>query len=211
MTLNEIAYNIADLAGKTDVPHFIERVKFNILYYRALLLRRDEDRNSRIPEQFLQSMCVPMEQVNASDCSGVSSDCNIMRSVDRIPNPVHIKRGNAFIYVGSVDNEKSYAPTTTSQLPYIQYSTFTANHPLYYIQDWYLYVVNSISQTIRVKGVFEDPRKLEVYNCEGEKFDDDSRFPCTADMVQRITASLVNGELQLVNNIDDGNEVNINA
>ncbi len=211
MTLNEIAYNIADLAGKTDVPQFIQRIKFNILYYRALLLRRDEDRNSRIPEQFLQTMCVPMTQVNASECVGISSDCNVMRSTERIPNPVHIKRGNAFTYVGSVDNLKSYAPTTTSQLPYIQYSTFTANKPLYYIEDWYLYIVNSITQTVKVKGAFEDPRIISGYNCDGTSYDDDSPFPCTADMVQRITTSIINGELQLVDVNDDGNEVNINA
>ena len=45
MTLNEIAYNIADAAGRGTNAAYIERLKFQIKYYRSLLIRRDQERN----------------------------------------------------------------------------------------------------------------------------------------------------------------------
>ena len=47
MTLNEIAYNIADASGRGTNAAYIERLKFQIKYYRALLLRRDQERKRK--------------------------------------------------------------------------------------------------------------------------------------------------------------------
>lgn len=209
MTLNEIVYNLADIVGKTDTPHFIERLKFNVMYYRALLIRRDQERNSFIPEQFMQSLCVDMIKVDASECCDVTVDCVIMRSVKKLPSPIRLKAGSPFAYVGTIDNLKSYAPMSVGELPYVSHSTFTGHSARYFIQNGYLYIVNSKALKVAVKGIFEDPRDLMEYDCLEDCYSDDSQFPITADMVQRITQALLSGELQL-RTMDDGAEVKIN-
>lgn len=210
MTLNQIVYNLADIVGKSDVPHFIERLKFNVKYYRALLIRRDQERNSYLPEQFMQSFCVNMIKVDASECCDVTVDCIIMRSEEKLPSAIRLKNGSPLTYVGTIDNLKSYAPMTVNELPYISHSTFTGRSARYFLQNGYLYVINSKAKKLTVKGIFEDPADIALYECVGDCYSDDSEFPITADMVQRITQSLLAGELQILSP-DDGAEVKVNA
>jgi hypothetical protein len=209
MTLNEIVYNLADITGKTDVPHFLERLKFNVMYYRALLIRRDQERNTHLPEQFMQSFCMEMEKVNASECCDVEIDCIIMRSKKKLPSPIRLKNGSPLTYVGTLDNLKSYAPMSVGELPFIGHSTFTGKVARYFVQNDYLYIVNAKPIKVVVKGIFEDPRDLKDFDCDGDCYDDDNSFPITADMVQRITQSLLAGELQILLP-GDGGEVKVN-
>lgn len=208
MTLNEISYNLAEIAGQTDTPHFIERLKFNVLYYRALLIKRDQERNSSMPEQFMQSLCIDMQKVNASECCDVSLDCIIMRSATKLPKAIHVKSGSPFRYVGTIDNLKPFAPMSVGGLPYISYSTYTGKAPKYFIQNGYLYVINSKAQKLNVKGIFEDPRELLDFECSGDCYSDDGEFPITAEMVQRITQAMMAGELNATTN--DGAEIKVN-
>jgi len=210
MTLNEIVYNLADIVGKSDVPHFIERLKFNVKYYRAIFIRRDQERNSYLPEQFMQSFCVEMIKVDASECCNVTVDCIIMRSKEKLPAAIRLKNGSPLTYVGTIDNLKSFAPMTVGELPTISHSTFTGRTPRYFLQNGYLYVINSKAIKLTVKGIFEDPAEVANFECDGDCYSDDNAFPIAADMVQRITQSLLSGELQILNN-DDGGEVKVNA
>ena len=66
-TLNEIAYNIAGAVGKNTDPVFINRIKFQIEYFRALFLRRDAQTNFNIPDAFIQTLALDLEWVNAID------------------------------------------------------------------------------------------------------------------------------------------------
>ena len=195
MTLNEIVYNLADIVGKTDVPHFVERLKFNVMYYRALLIRRDQERNSYLPEQFMQSFCMEMEKV--------------MKSKKKLPSPIRLKNGSPLAYVGTIDNLKSYAPMSVGELPFIGSSPFTGKIARYFVQEEYLYIINAKPKKVNVKGIFEDPRDLLEFDCDGDCYSDDNAFPITADMVQRITQSLLAGELRMLTP-DDGGEVKVN-
>lgn len=209
MTLNEIVYNLADIVGKQDVPHFVERLKFNVMYYRALLIRRDQERNSYLPEQFMQSFCMEMEKVDASQCCDIKVDCIIMKSKKKLPSPIRLKNGSPLAYVGTIDNLKSYAPMSVGELPFVSSSTFTGKIARYFVQEEYLYIINAKPLKVNVKGIFEDPRDLLEFDCDGDCYSDDSAFPITADMVQRITQSLLAGELRMLTP-DDGGEVKVN-
>jgi len=209
MTLNQIVYNIADIVDKTEIPHFVERLKFNVSYYRALLIRRDQERNTYLPEQFIQSFCLDMEKVDASECCDIKVDCIIMKSTKKLPSPIRLKNGSPLSYVGTIDNLKSYAPMSVGELPFISFSSFTANIARYFVQEGYLYIINAKPKKVNVKGIFEDPRDLLDFDCSGECYDDDAEYPITADMVQRITQSLLAGELQMVDRTDDGNAVRL--
>lgn len=107
MTLNEIAYNIADASGRGTNAAYIERLKFQIKYYRALLIRRDQERNTYLPDQFIQTIEVPISLVNINDSIEFSAAINgqgLHKSNSQIPDPVRLKRGVPFFQVAYFKN-----------------------------------------------------------------------------------------------------------
>jgi len=107
MTLNEIAYNIADASGRGTNAAYIERLKFQIKYYRALLIRRDQERNTYLPDQFIQTIEVPIAIVNINDSIEFSAAINgqgLHKSNSQIPDPVRLKRGVPFFQVAYFKN-----------------------------------------------------------------------------------------------------------
>ena len=73
MTLNEMAYNLLNLLRGNRTNHdenlSIPQIKFNILHYRAVFIRRDYSKNgfnSRHVEQDLG--CLELEIVDSSNC-----------------------------------------------------------------------------------------------------------------------------------------------
>jgi hypothetical protein len=107
MTLNEIAYNIADASGRGINAAYLERLKFQIKYYRALLLRRDQERNSYLPDQMIQTIEAPISIVNIADSIEFSAAFNeqpLHKSNSSIPNPVRFKTGIPFTQVAYFKN-----------------------------------------------------------------------------------------------------------
>lgn len=102
MTLNEIAYNIADASGRATNAAYIERLKFQIKYYRSLLIRRDQERNTYLPDQFIQTLEAPISIVNIAETIEFSAAVNnqpLHKSNSILPKPVRLKRGVPFFEV----------------------------------------------------------------------------------------------------------------
>jgi|TARA_R100000455_G_C6273327_1_gene130814 hypothetical protein len=125
MTLNEIAYNIADASGRGTNAAYIERLKFQIKYYRALLIRRDQERNTYLPDAFIQTIEVPISPVtltsaNATVLTGgdidpttTINDQALHKSDFQLPEPVRLKRGVPFFEVAYFQNNYTGALSTT--------------------------------------------------------------------------------------------------
>ena len=136
MTLNEIAYNIADASGRGTNAAYIERLKFQIKYYRALLLRRDQERNSYLPDQFIQTIEVPITIVNIADSIEFSAAFNgqpLHKSDSGIPNPVRFKDGKPFTQVAYFKNiyDGSLVTTEDELLASITTNTTSAANATY--------------------------------------------------------------------------------
>tara|TARA_B100000683_G_scaffold275513_1_gene326562 strand:+ start:197 stop:1225 length:1029 start_codon:yes stop_codon:yes gene_type:complete len=126
MTLNEIAYNIADASGRGTNAAYIERLKFQIKYYRALLIRRDQERNTYLPDAFIQTIEVPISAVtltpaNATALTGGDIDPTtsinnqaLHKSDSQLPEPVRLKRGVPFFEVAYFQNNYTGALSTTA-------------------------------------------------------------------------------------------------
>ena len=84
MTLNEIAYNILNLVrgGRSSNNDYIStsQIKFNVKYYRAMLIRRDFARNGIITRHLEQDLgCLELIKVDASKCCRLPVDCAVYR------------------------------------------------------------------------------------------------------------------------------------
>jgi len=205
MTLDEIAYNILNLirGGRSNTGEHISisQLKFNIKYYRAMLIRRDFARNGNITRHLEQSLnCVELKKVDASKCCSLPVNCDVYKSEVKIPKTVRMNFKDSITHVSDVTGLETIPiidPITVQWLPYDKY-TSTAKRA-YMIEDYlYLYNANGL-QFVNVRGIFEDPEDLKNYDCEGaDCYDNESDFPLPMDMVQIITQGIMSGELQLL-------------
>ena len=205
MTLNEIAYNILNLVrgGRShhDEHISLEQLKFNVQYYRAIFIRRDYQRNGKITRHLEQDLgCLNLIKVDAAKCCGMNVGCSVYRTEREIPKTVRFNFEEAITFVGSVDGVTRIPFVESHIIPYIEYDKYTKDNPKSYMINNYLYIYEPKEiGIINVRGIFEDPRDLITYDCDGAQcYQDDAEYPLPLDMVQGITQGIVGGELQLI-------------
>jgi hypothetical protein len=214
MTLNEIIYNIAGVVNRENDLSFLEQLKFKVKYYRALLVRRDQQRNRFLAPQLIQTLpAVALVKVDSAEHSAVNVECSILRSIHPIPKPIRLKGSNAFTYVGTVDKLREYGEILASQVAYVSQSKFTKDVPRYYYINDHVYILNANPTHISIQGVFEDPEAASMFGDTETEFlyHDDMEFPVPADMVQQITQAILSTELGVQTPQDDNNEVKIDG
>jgi hypothetical protein len=191
-TLNQIAYNIAGAVDKNTDPVFINRIKFQIEFFRAALLRADAQAGGGVAESAIQTRILDMEWVPAIEACGVSLPCKILKSKDKVCQPIAFNGHNGFVYVGAVGGGQSYQNVTSEQLVYALSSKWTKSQPKYFFKDDYLYVTEGAPQCLEVRMVCESPATggdADGVGC----LDHDAEYPASMDLVQRITEAILNG------------------
>jgi hypothetical protein len=205
MTLDEIAYNILNLVrgGKShnDENISISQIKFNVKYYRAMLVRRDFARNGLVTRHLEQSLgCIKLKPVNASQCCNLPLDCKVVRSVEKIPRTIRFNFTDAITYVGAVDGTTRIPLIEPHMVKYLPYDTYTKDSTKAYMIEDYLYLVNDNDiGFVNVRGVFEDPEEISRFDCDGtDCYNSKSEFPMPMDMLQMITSGIIQGEMGLL-------------
>ena len=205
MTLNEIAYNILNLVrgGRSSNNDHIslDQVKFNVKYYRAMLIRRDFARNGTITRHLEQDLkCLELVKVDASKCCNLPTECAVYKTIRKIPRTVRFNFKDAVTYVGAIDGKANIPIVESHTVQWLPYDKYTKNKMKAYMIEDYLYVYNADGlKFINVRGIFEDPEDLSKYDCDGNDcYDDDSDFPIPMDMLQTITQGIMSGELMML-------------
>ena len=205
MTLNEIAYNILNLVrgGRSSNNDYIstDQIKFNIKYYRAMLIRRDFARNGMITRHLEQDLgCLELIKVDASKCCNLPTECAVYRTVRKIPKTVRFNFKDAVTYVGDISGTGTIPIVESNTVQWLPYDKYTKNKMKAYMIEDYLYIYNADGlKFINVRGIFEDPEDLARFDCDGSDcYDDNSDFPIPMDMLQIITNGLMSGELMML-------------
>ena len=205
MTLNEIAYNILNLVrgGRSSNNDHIStsQIKFNVKYYRAMLIRRDFARNGMITRHLEQDLgCLELIKVDASKCCNLPTECAVYRTVKKIPKTVRFNFKDAVTYVGAIDGKANIPIVESHTVQWLPFDKYTKNKMKAYMIEDYLYVYNADGlKFINVRGIFEDPEDLSKYDCDGtDCYDEDSDFPIPMDMLQTITQGIMSGELMML-------------
>tara|TARA_E500000318_G_scaffold9209_3_gene8536 strand:+ start:68 stop:751 length:684 start_codon:yes stop_codon:yes gene_type:complete len=205
MTLNEIAYNILNLVrgGRSSNNDYIstDQIKFNIKYYRAMLIRRDFARNGMITRHLEQDLgCLELIKVDASKCCNLPTECAVYRTVRKIPKTVRFNFKDAVTYVGDISGTGTIPIVESNTVQWLPYDKYTKNKMKAYMIEDYLYIYNADGlKFINVRGIFEDPEDVALFDCDGSDcYDDNSDFPIPMDMLQIITNGLMSGELMML-------------
>tara|TARA_B110000858_G_scaffold133209_1_gene151498 strand:- start:1642 stop:2352 length:711 start_codon:yes stop_codon:yes gene_type:complete len=205
MTLNEIAYNLLNLirGGKShhDENISLDQIKFNVRHYRAVLVRRDFQRNGMITRHLEQSLgCMELEKVDGSQCCGLDIGCMVYKTKLPVPRTLRFNFEDAITFVGAADGLTRIPLVSSSIIKYVQYEKYTSEKKKAYMIGDYLYVFNAEGmEYVNIRGVFENPEDLSMYDCDGSDcYDDNSEYPLPADMLQAINSGLMQGELRML-------------
>jgi hypothetical protein len=205
MTLNEIAYNILNLVrgGRSSNNDYIStsQIKFNVKYYRAMLIRRDFARNGMITRHLEQDLgCLELIKVDASKCCNLPTECAVYRTVRKIPKTVRFNFRDAVTYVGDISGTGTIPIVESNAVQWLPYDKYTKNKMKAYMIEDYIYVYNADGlKFINVRGIFEDPEDVAKFDCDGSDcYDDNMDFPIPMDMLQTITQGIMSGELMML-------------
>ena len=207
MTLNEIAYNILNIVrggrSNSDDNISLSQIKFNIKYYRAMLIRRDLARNNFMSRHMEQDLgCLKLVRVNASQCCNFDIECVVYRTEEKVPRTVRANFKDMITYVGGVDGINTIPVVKSDYIKYLPYDKYTKNQRKAFMIEDYIYIYNPDGmEFLNVRGVFEDPEEVAKFDCDGtDCYDDNMPFPMPADMVQAITTALLSGEMVMMAN-----------
>ena len=205
MTLNEIAYNDINLVrgGRSSNNDYIslDQIKFNIRYYRAMLIRRDFARNGMITRHLEQDLgCLNLIKVDASKCCNLPIECAVYRTERALPRTVRFNFRDAITHVSDVTGTGTIPLVESHTVQWLPYDKYTKDKYKAYMIEDFMYIYNAEGLGfINVRGVFENPEDVSSFDCDGsECYDDNMDYPLPLDMVETITKGIMAGELVLL-------------
>ncbi len=211
MTLTQIADFIAGRLNKPFDEVLKDSIKFSIKTYRALIVRRDFERNP-LSKEFLQSMTVDVVKVDKADTCVINVGCPVLRTKNKIPKPVRLNSDTVFKFVGSVDRSLSFTYTELEELPYTFENTFTSKILRFNWTNGYLYIFNRNKiKFLTIEAIFADPTLVMDDCSDTECFTDDSEFPLGDDMIQMIITGMLAGNSEYKLLKPDDQEVKIDT
>jgi len=141
-----------------------------VLKHAKWLMKREDSRNKLMAYSgVLQTLdYVELIEVDAVEacCTGISSDCKIKRTKDKMPVFMQGYYGPLIRTVASLDGSEELQPTVPSQYLVMSKSkNFKYNKTKYfwYIDD-YFYFPNLEWDAVRIEGIFEDD--ISKWTCE---------------------------------------------
>lgn len=144
-----------------------EQLIFIINYYRAALLKRDQEKNRFDKSLYVQTLGnVKLTLTDRDECC--AEGCNL-RTALPIPAPLETYKGLNITFVGTVDGEP-FTKTQSNITKWVNSAKYTKGTPKWYYKSGYIYILNTPSmlmESVTIEGVFEDPIKAEEFKiCE---------------------------------------------
>lgn len=192
-TLNKLAYNIASSFDRDSDFLFIERIKDLIINTRNLFVHRETDKYG-VNERYIQSYVAELTSVNASMDSTINSRYTLLRTTNKIPNPIRYQSDVPFVFVGSLDrmigfrNIKPYIMKSSRSLRLI------GSAICYFYTDGYVYIWNNTKlESVLIEAIYEDLDVTKDSNdITGLCYKDDMEFPLAGDMLNDVIKEVTN-------------------
>lgn len=169
--------------------------------YRALLLKRDIDKNKMPNPDYIQEINgleLVEEDVIGSDMTGFSSDMYIFKTDLKLPNTIDFNHKSGLVYIGTLDGKEfQLIPQGRSLLQ--EYKKYTYNDCIAYLKNGYLYLRNSYPlKYINIRGIFEIPTEVSNFvnpTTTSISSDLDDRYPIPITMLPTLKEMILKLEL----------------
>lgn len=169
MTIREIVYNIKNQIkhARPDSNELSDRqVEFMINYVREKLIVQQLQKGRSISSNIKQDLGqIAVQPVDKADGS-ITVDKNILRTVNKVPQPIELDQMDLFTYVGGLDKQSSFTFKTKANARWNAYSKYASKEPLAYYSNGYMYITNCDKpglKWINIEGVFANPRDVHKF------------------------------------------------
>lgn len=228
-TLNEIAYNIRNIArsgiSNDDDRMTIRQIKFWIKYHRAFLVRQIAGAGGYLESQYFQDMgVVELTEVDkSSDKDGTKQDWDCIIKTAEVPRIVELNRNRGVAFIGLIDKQTPITITTPNVVGFSKYKKFTNKMVRAYFINDQLYIeaprtLDDDLKYINIRAIFEDPMVVNFCSENGgcSCLTADDEFPLPNNAIELLTETVLQKEvaplIQSVNDeINDARELQTRA
>ena len=217
MLLNEIRYSIINTAKGGGVASDDSRlssrlVDYWIKYYRNSLIPEATDYGKIYHPDLIQDLgCVELSTADVAECAGTLSsveyDCNIKKAT--IPTLVDLPKDRGLIYVGAIGKQQPFDIINAEQESVYKHRLLSKVKPRAFRNGTTLYVVypkNYRIKYVNVRGIFEDPTKVDHCNSAGScacfNIETDN-FPIPDILIPKLVGLIMRNELNMSERVLD--------
>lgn len=197
-SLNELTYQVIEGVRNDIVDDDVidTRLIHDIIHgQRALWVRNELNKDRYISDVLIQRLnCVPISLVDAAECCDFSSDCKVLRTQQRIPQPISLHNKEAIVRVGpTILTLRPYSFMSYDRALFFGNGRVNRRSKAAYLRDGYVYIVSkdptvNLLQSVSIHGIFENPTEVSnVTSCEGSPcWSVDDEYPITEWLWQYI-------------------------
>lgn len=224
MLASEIIYNIKNLiAGgiQSDDESISNRqLMFIIDYYRARLLKQDQEKGRFMQSLYVQNLgCVGVSQQdkNNEKCDTDEAEDCILRTTLKLPKPLESHTGINITFVGN-SNGKPFQHKSHNAMHWKNAAKWTGKEPAWYFQSGYVYLIDpptKMFSNMNVQGIFESPQKAQEFRtCDCPENNEpcltgfDFEYPLPLHHVDTIVKLIAQTELSVLSAIPVDNSNN---
>lgn len=221
-SLNKISNNIRNYlrGGRATVNDYIslEQIKYNVNHYRALFLRR-ELRSDENLNYFEQDLSLPFKRKQETYWAGELKYKDYLQS-DTLPSYVRLLHRTPLALFNSTQD--TLIPISNNYTArYVGANRYNTGKKAYIVNNTIIVIDHKIQEEIRnsivngtelsedaiqycqdksyiIRGVFDYPSEVYEINGVDPLEVDDQPYPISADIEQRITEGMINGNLKLL-------------
>ena len=199
-TLNEIAYNIKNIArgGITsdDDNLSMRQLKFMIHYHRAGILQKYTNNGRNIHPQSYQSFVgqlTPAGEQELSEYKSHDTDTQHQLLNIDIPEIVQFNGLKGIAFIGLGDRQTPIQLSSAENIFFTQYNRFTNHMRRAFLigSRLYLYALStdSINLDINIRAVFSDPTEVIGY-----LNDDTTQYPFPEELIEPLSMEILTRE-----------------
>jgi hypothetical protein len=211
-TLNEIAHDLLGIVRpqlSDDSELDLRQIKFWIHNQRALFIRNELNRSRTIDPAIIQTICVELEEVDASDCCDITLDCPILRSTKVLPDTIELHNSQGITRVAPINVKSApFSHVEKDRIPFVAEARFTGNMIYTFRHNGYLYVYTKNPRyknlaAASVSLVAEDPTAAATFkDCTTAEnpvpcYTDDMEYPIKAWMIPGLKQSILQSNLMV--------------
>lgn len=207
-TRDQIIYDILNVVRAGQVsntePISSEQIGFWIDNTRVKLIKQDLDKRRSINSDIIQTLCVDLEQTDATTCPCTVTGCNILRSKKDIPEAIELNYRNLIISIGPVLlTEPRFSFIDYHRAIYYNPNQFSKNIPAAFLYNKRIYIISNILQhsmleTLSVEMVLERPEEAGAFFCSGTPcYSNESKYPISSFMLEDLKMMIIQNNLKI--------------
>lgn len=196
VSLDKIVYDLLLIIRGSNVsqsePISIRQLEEWAHQYRAVLLKRDLDKNRMPNPDYIQEIPnLALSALEGSEDNTIGSDCYTFRSTLQLPKALDLSKKSGITYVGTILGVQIQM-VPYNRFKWQMFKKYTKNDKLAYLRNQYIYVSNNtLLEYINVRGVWENPLELTAFN----DVDYRANYPIPMDKIPALKELILTKEL----------------